>query len=81
MQRLFVLPSGAQKREVAFTLTISHWIMEAIREAYCLVGQTPPEGLRAHSTWAVSSSWASVAADQICRAATWASRSTFVKHC
>lgn len=46
-------------------------------------GLEPPEGIKAHSTRAVATSqaeWAGASPEQICRAATWSSFSTFVKH-
>ncbi|XP_040276106.1 uncharacterized protein LOC120991344 [Bufo bufo] len=80
---LLVLYAGARKGNAASKSTIARWIRELISLAYSCSGLSPPLSLKAHSTRAVSTSWAersSVSIDQICRAATWASPSTFYKH-
>ncbi|KAM4721714.1 uncharacterized protein C3orf49 homolog [Rhinophrynus dorsalis] len=51
--------------------------------AYLEAGKTPPKNLKAHSTRAMAASWASkaaVAPDEICKAATWSSMNTFIRH-
>lgn len=61
---------------------ISHWIVEAIQLAYSSTGLPPPEGLRAHSTRGMATSWAlfrGVSIEEICAAASWASPLTFAR--
>ncbi|XP_044137194.1 uncharacterized protein LOC122928435 isoform X1 [Bufo gargarizans] len=80
---LFVLFAGARKGNTASKSTIARWIRELISLAYSCSGLSPPLSLKAHSTRAMSTSWAersNVSIVQICRAATWASPSTFYKH-
>ncbi|XP_041429632.1 uncharacterized protein LOC121397238 [Xenopus laevis] len=79
---LFVLLSGAHKGSPASKTTISRWIREAIRRAYVAKGKSPPMNLRAHSTRGISTSWAfrnRASAEQVCKAATWASLHAFTK--
>jgi hypothetical protein len=62
---------------------ISSWLVESIREAYESLGLEPPRGVKAHSTRAQATSWATLAGvepDKICAAATWASGNTFARH-
>ncbi|XP_029924002.1 uncharacterized protein LOC115371027 [Myripristis murdjan] len=61
---------------------LSHWVVDAIRQAYVLSNVPIPSGVRAHSTRGVAASWtlwrgASLAS--ICSAATWSSPSTFTR--
>ncbi|XP_038163380.1 uncharacterized protein LOC119798106 [Cyprinodon tularosa] len=61
---------------------LAHWITDAISLAYSSKGHQPPEGLRAHSTRGLSSSWAllrGVSLQEICAAASWASSHTFTR--
>lgn len=79
----FVLFSGARKGFKASKRSIARWLRLAISQAYVVGGLEPPEGIKAHSTRAVATSqaeWAGASPEQICRAATWSSFSTFVKH-
>ncbi|XP_067319635.1 uncharacterized protein C6orf132 homolog [Anolis sagrei] len=62
---------------------LASWIVSTIRLAYQLAGKEPPSHLVAHSTRSVSTSQAflrGVPLDQICRAATWSTPSTFASH-
>ena len=80
---LFVLYSGAKKGSRASKRTIARWLRSAIIQAYVARGVEPPQGIKAHSTRAVATSQAECAGaspEQICKAATWSSFSTFVKH-
>ena len=80
---LFVLFGGNKRGQQASRGTLARWLKLAIREAYLQSGLTPPEGIRAHSTRALATSWAERAGatpEQICRAATWSSFHTFVRH-
>lgn len=56
-----VIPEGACKRVATVGKMLSHWIVKAIIKVYSAVGQEPPAELRAHSTWANFSLWASAA--------------------
>lgn len=61
---------------------LSRWIVDAIQLAYSSLGLQSPIGVRAHSTRAVSSSWAwsnGVTIAEICEAAGWSSPSTFAR--
>ncbi|XP_072003573.1 uncharacterized protein [Engystomops pustulosus] len=80
---LFVLFGGKNRGQKASAVVIARWIRQAISSAYVAAGQPIPEGLKAHSTRAVSSSWAEfreVSVNQICQAATWSSPHTFYRH-
>ncbi|KAK2915176.1 hypothetical protein Q8A73_005770 [Channa argus] len=81
-ERLFVhyregsagLPLSAQR--------LSHWLCEAIFQAYESSGAQPPEGIRAHSTRGIASSVAllrGVSVEDICLAASWSSTCSFVR--
>ena len=79
---LFLQFSGSHKGEKASKATLARWIKQAITEAYMVKKVTPPF-ITAHSTRALSTSWAERAGaspDQICKAATWSNFSTFVRH-
>ncbi|XP_073432369.1 uncharacterized protein [Dendrobates tinctorius] len=80
---LFVSFQGSRKGSAVTSGTISRWIRDAITMAYLTKGEDPPLGIKAHSTRAISSSWAeraNVPIEQICKAATWSSPSTFYSH-
>ena len=82
-EALFVLFSGNRKGKQASKGTISRWIKMAILEGYKTLHLDPPQGLKAHSTRALATSWAEKAGatpEQICKAATWSSMSTFIRH-
>uniref|UniRef100_A0A803JZG3 Tyr recombinase domain-containing protein n=1 Tax=Xenopus tropicalis TaxID=8364 RepID=A0A803JZG3_XENTR len=79
---LFVIPSGSRKGLPASKATIARWIKESIRQAYISLNESPPFQITAHSTRAVSASWACrnmASAEQLCKAATWSSAHTFTK--
>nr|XP_060615224.1 uncharacterized protein LOC132765067 [Anolis sagrei ordinatus] len=62
---------------------LSSWIISTIRLAYQLAGKEPPLHIKAHSTRSVSASQAflrGIPLDQICKAATWSTPSTFASH-
>ncbi|XP_077141331.1 uncharacterized protein LOC143815058 isoform X1 [Ranitomeya variabilis] len=80
---LFVCFQGPRKGFRASKGTLARWIKEAIALAYSSTGNAIPDGIRAHSTRAVATSWAErseVSIEQICKAATWSSPSTFFRH-
>ncbi|KAL0148244.1 hypothetical protein M9458_056476 [Cirrhinus mrigala] len=62
---------------------LSHWLVEAISLAYESKGVLPPEGLKAHFTRGMATSWAlfkGVSLQDICVAASWASPHTFIRY-
>ncbi|CAN2388502.1 hypothetical protein PRIEUP_LOCUS16448 [Pristimantis euphronides] len=70
-------------QETASKATIARWMKSAIQRTYQSQNLVPPSGIKAHSTRAVSTSWAEKAeasVDQICKAATWRNIHTFYKH-
>ncbi|CAJ0918968.1 unnamed protein product [Ranitomeya imitator] len=74
---------GRRKGCAASKSTLARWIRATIQEAYRTMGMTVPAGIKAHSTRAVGASWAvwhQASAEQVCKAATWSSLHTFVKH-
>ncbi|XP_071996603.1 uncharacterized protein [Engystomops pustulosus] len=80
---LFVQFQGKNKGVKASKTTIARWLKTAIASCYTEQGKEVPPNLKAHSTRAISASWAEkrgASLEQICRAATWASSSTFAKH-
>ncbi|XP_041427211.1 uncharacterized protein LOC121396402 [Xenopus laevis] len=79
---LFIIPNGPKRGTKAAKSTLSKWIRSIISRAYAVKGKDPPIHVRAHSTRSVSTSWAfrhNASADQICKAATWASLHTFTR--
>ncbi|XP_053153503.1 uncharacterized protein LOC128345502 [Hemicordylus capensis] len=63
--------------------TIAHWIRACIKLAYEVQRLSPPSGVSAHSTRAVATSAAfstNAPVQDICRAATWSTPSTFTRH-
>ncbi|KAG8579202.1 hypothetical protein GDO81_010753 [Engystomops pustulosus] len=80
---LFIQFQGKNKGRKASKATIARWLRLAIASCYDLQKIQIPSGIRAHSTRAMSTSWAErrgASLDQICRAATWSSSTTFSKH-
>ena len=61
---------------------LSHWLCDAITQAYVSAGAEPPETIRAHSTRGISSSVAlqkGMPMEDICTAASWASPCSFIR--
>lgn len=82
VDQLFVSCAAPHKGKPVSSQRLSHWIVEAISLAYTCKGVVPPQGLRAHSTRGVATSWAlfrGVSVGDICAAASWASPHTFVR--
>ncbi|XP_077141699.1 uncharacterized protein LOC143805858 isoform X1 [Ranitomeya variabilis] len=80
---LFISFQGKKKGYGVTRATLSRWIRDAIRLAYSMKNEEPPEGIKAHSTRAMASSWAekgNVPIEDICKAATWLAPSTFYNH-
>ena len=79
---LFILPDGPKKGQPAAKSTLARWIKQLIFQAYGLKHVPPPLSVKAHSTRAMSASWAAhhhISMAQVCRAATWSSVHTFTK--
>ncbi len=74
---------GGRNRGAAATKhTVSHWVRDAIAQAYEARGQASPLRVRAHSTRGVASSMAlarGAPLQQVCDAAGWSSPHTFVR--
>lgn len=82
-ERLFIVPFGKNRGKEATSRTLSSWIIKLIQKAYKTKGLAPPSRAKAHSTRAVSASWAAranVSLETVCRAASWSSRHTFFRH-
>lgn len=81
--QLFVCFGTQAKGRPLSKPSLSRWIVETIELAYSSQSLEAPEGLRAHSTRGVSSSWAllkGVSIEEICRAASWNSHHTFIRY-
>lgn len=82
VDQLFVSWATPHRGKPLSRQRLSHWIVEAISLAYTCRGLQPPQGLRAHSTRGMATSWAlfrGVSVQDICAAASWASPHTFVR--
>ncbi|XP_048059471.1 uncharacterized protein LOC125276089 [Megalobrama amblycephala] len=80
--QLFVSWADSHKGKPISRQRLSHWVVEAIIVSYNSMGLCPPEGLKAHSTRGMATSWAlfkGVSVQDICAAASWASTHTFVR--
>ena len=78
--QLFVSYGNSRQRKAVARPTLSRWIVDAIKMAYTSSNVEVPEGLKAHSTRGVASSWAvsrGASLQEICTAANWSSPSTF----
>lgn len=81
--KLFIISNGAWKGLRASSRVIASWLVKIISLAYKTKGLSLPEGVTAHSTRGVSTSWAAaglVSLETICKAATWSSIHTFMSH-
>ena len=81
-QQFFVCYGGDKRGQPLSKQRLSHWITEVIREAYTRAGRELPPGVKAHSTRAVSTSWAAlrgVPLEKICAAANWSTPGTFTR--
>lgn len=82
-EALFILYGGPSKGRKASVPSISRWLKVTIVEAYKAVGKDPPGGITAHSTRGAATSTVFEgfhSLEAICRAATWASADTFIRH-
>lgn len=55
---LLVIPHGFRRGQAATSRTIAAWLVKTIKRAYSSNQAQIPEGLRAHSTRAMATSWA-----------------------
>ena len=82
-QQLFVCYGGKTRGDPVSKSRISSWLVELITWVYTHQGLPVPQGIKGHQTRKQSTSIADLAGvdpQQICAAATWASRCTFAKH-
>ena len=80
--QLLICYAGAAIGRPLSAQRLSHWLCDCITLAYKTTGQTPPTGLRAHSTRGIAVSTAlfqGVRVQDICTAASWSSPSSFVE--
>ncbi len=80
--QLFVCYGGSTKGQAVSKQRLSHWIVDAITEAYASQGLECPLHIRGHSTRAIASSWAwarGMSIPDICLAAGWSSQNTFAR--
>ncbi|KAJ8333524.1 hypothetical protein SKAU_G00415320 [Synaphobranchus kaupii] len=80
--QLFVSWASTHRGKPVSRQRLSHWLVEAISRAYEYRGLQVPDGLRAHSTRGMATSWAlfrGVSVQDICAAASWATPHTFVR--
>ncbi len=80
--QLFVCYGGSTKGRAVSKQRLSHWIVDAIMEAYASQGLECPLHIRGHSTRAIASSWAwsrGMSIPDICLAAVWSSQNTFAR--
>ncbi|KAJ8347059.1 hypothetical protein SKAU_G00284600 [Synaphobranchus kaupii] len=80
--QLFVSWASTHRGKPVSRQRLSHWLVEAICRAYEYSGLQMPDGLRAHSTRGMATSWAlfrGVSVQDICAAASWATPHTFVR--
>ncbi|XP_058483844.1 uncharacterized protein LOC131459867 [Solea solea] len=80
--QLFVSWAPSHRGRAPTRQRLSHWVVQAIILAHESRGLQPPDGLRAHSTRGIATSWAlfrGVSVRDICAAASWASPHTFIR--
>ena len=80
--RLFVCYGGAGLGRALSKQRLARWVVQAIARAYDSAGVPPPEGVVAHSTRGMSTSWAlfrGAPLEDVCAAAGWASPATFAR--
>ena len=80
--QLFVCYGARQLGHLVSKQRVSHWLVDTIAQAYAESGFPVPEGLVAHSTRSMATSWAAlkgVAFGEICAAASWSTPCTFAR--
>nr|XP_055023529.1 uncharacterized protein LOC129413761 [Misgurnus anguillicaudatus] len=81
-EQLFVCFGGSTKGHPVSKQRLSHWVVDAISQAYSSQGVRCPLDIRAHSTRAIASSWAwykGASIQVLCLAAGWSSQNTFAR--
>ena len=81
--QLFVTYKKGASGKPASKLTIARWLKKAIELGYQQKDLPLPMGVKAHSTRAMSASWAELNVSSvldICRQASWSTPHTFMKH-
>lgn len=81
-QRLFVHYREHSQGHPLSKQRLSHWLCEAVSQAYLSSGMDPPGSIRAHSTRGISSSTAlhgGMTVEDICTAASWSSPCSFIR--
>ena len=79
-EQLFVCFSGRNKGRALSKQRLSHWVVEAIKQAYKAKGLSAPSDVICHSTRGMATSWAAmrgVSLSEICAAASWQTPCTF----
>ena len=80
--QLFVCYGGNRLGHPLSKQRLSHWLVDTISAAYESLGQPVPEGVVAHSTRGMTTSWAAlkgVPLTEICAAASWSVPCTFAR--
>nr|XP_033946513.1 uncharacterized protein LOC117452146 [Pseudochaenichthys georgianus] len=81
-QRLFVHYREHSLGQPLSAQRLSHWLCEAVSQAYVYSGVDPPENIKAHSTRGISTSMAlhgGMTVEDICNAASWSSPCSFIR--
>ncbi len=80
--QLFVCYGDSMQGQAVSKQRLAKWVVRLIELAYHSAGMTPPQGVVAHSTRGVATSWAlfrGASLEDVCAAAGWSSSMTFVK--
>lgn len=80
--QLFVCFKSEKLGQPLSKARLSHWLVDAIRQAYLSMGVQFPTTVRAHSTRGMAASWAlwrGASLDEVCAAAAWSAPSTFAR--
>ena len=81
--QLFVTFGAGAKGRAASKPTLARWLKKTIQAAYELQNKPIPQGVKAHSTRHMSTSWADLKAISvldICQQASWSTTHTFLTH-
>ncbi|XP_077180347.1 uncharacterized protein LOC143831152 [Paroedura picta] len=82
-ESMFISISPPNKGERMSTVAIGTCLRDCIAETYSSLGRPVPSGITAHSVRGAATNAAminSASVEQICKAATWSSISTFIRH-
>ncbi|KAK5883801.1 hypothetical protein CesoFtcFv8_020091 [Champsocephalus esox] len=81
-QRLFVHYRERSLGQPLSAQRLSHWLCEAVSQAFVSSGLDPPENIKAHSTRRISTSTSlhgGMTVEDICIAASWSSPCSFIR--